>query len=380
MSTPSPHQLIALLNPISDEQAAGIVSDETFAELARTIITTDVPATAASRRLTLPRRPAALLLPAGVVGGLVVLALAIFGTFSNTAPVEPPAAAAAVLRGAAAALAQPPGSITIEAYSTVTRINPPRQRPAPGQKQAHGIQTFRSSQRWVMQTTTVNGPENSLNLGGAGAPDGFQIGVVNGNNELYDPHNNTVYISSRYGSDITPGPRPGTYLYTQPHIPGYPFVKGQAPLRITAKQRQDLLDGSAVVADNAGSGPHPAIYLTVVPASRQTSPIDQIRTLLKEHKLRIDGTTKVNGREAIKLTNGRRGFQYDVAPRTYEPIRAISGDQQTTDTVTWSEYRVLPATPANQQLLNLAAQHPGARIDRNPKDFQAIQARLNRNG
>jgi hypothetical protein len=380
MSTPGPHQLIALLNPISDEQAAGIVSGETFAELACTIITTDVSATAASRRRTIARRPAALLLPAGAVSALVVLALAILGTFSNTGPVEPPVATAAVLRGAAAALAQPPGSIEIESYSSVTRINLSLQPPAPGQKQAHGIQIFRSSQRWIMETTRGNGPENNLNLGGAGAPGGFQIGVVNGNSELYDPHNNTVYISSAYGSDITPGPRPGTYLYTQPKIPGYPFQNGQPPLRITAKQRQALLDGSAIVADNAGSGPHHSVYLTIVPSSRQTSPTAEVRTLLKEHQLRIDGTTKVNGREAIKLTNGRHGFQYDVAPRTYEPIRAISGDHITTDTVTWSEYRVLPATPANQQLLNLAAQHPSARIDRNPNDFQAIQAKLNGNG
>lgn len=368
------------MNPISDGQAAGIVSGKTFAELARTIMATGVSATADSGRRTIARRPAALLLPAGVVGGLVVLALAILGAFSSTGPVEPPVAAAAVLRGAAAALVQPPGSITIESYSSVTRINLSLQPPAPGQKQAHGFQIFRSSQRWIMEAPAGNDPENNLNLGGAGVPGGVQIGVVNGNNELYDPHNNTVYISSAYGSDITPGPRPGTYVYTQPKLPGYPFQNGQRPLTITAKERQALLDGSAVVADKVGSGPSRTVYFTIVRASRQTSPIAEVRNLLKEHKLRIDGTTNVNGREAIKLINGHQGFQYDVAPRTYEPMRAISGDRETAFTVTSSEYRVLPATPANQQLLSLAAQHPSARIDGNPDDYQAIQAKLTGNG
>ena len=45
-------------------------------------------------------------------------------------------------------------------------------------------------------------------------------------------------------------------------------------------------------------------------------------------------------------------------------------------TTVYSEYRVLPATPANERLLNLAFTHPGARVDRSHADYVAAQARL----
>ena len=45
-------------------------------------------------------------------------------------------------------------------------------------------------------------------------------------------------------------------------------------------------------------------------------------------------------------------------------------------TTTYSDYRMLPATPANQQLLNFGALHPGARVDHNHADYQSAQARL----
>jgi hypothetical protein len=56
---------------------------------------------------------------------------------------------------------------------------------------------------------------------------GVQIGEVNGNNELYDPITNTVYISSQYGSDITPGAKPGTFVYTEPKLQRAPLGSGQ---------------------------------------------------------------------------------------------------------------------------------------------------------
>ena len=66
----------------------------------------------------------------------------------------------------------------------------------------------------------------------------------------------------------------------------------------------------------------------------------------------------------------------DVAPRTYYPIKQVFRTRGITVTTVYNEYRVLPATPANQQLLSLAARHPGARIDHSPAAYQAAQARL----
>ena len=76
------------------------------------------------------------------------------------------------------------------------------------------------------------------------------------------------------------------------------------------------------------------------------------------------------------LDPGPYGYVYDVAPGTYYPIKQVFRSRAITITTVYSEYRVLPATPANQHLLSLAARHPGARIDHDPADYQAAQARL----
>ena len=90
------------------------------------------------------------------------------------------------------------------------------------------------------------------------------------------------------------------------------------------------------------------------------------------------GPTTIDGRKAIELISihGPYGYVYDVAPGTYYPIKQVFRSRAITITTVYSEYRVLPATPGNQQLLSLAARHPGARIDHSPADYQAAQARL----
>jgi hypothetical protein len=92
----------------------------------------------------------------------------------------------------------------------------------------------------------------------------------------------------------------------------------------------------------------------------------------------IAGPTMIDGRKAIELISIHEpyGYVYDVAPGTYYPIKQVFRSRAITITTIYTEYRVLPATPANQQLLSLAARHPGARIDHNPADYQAAQARL----
>ncbi|MGH2868880.1 MAG: hypothetical protein ACRDNK_15140 [Solirubrobacteraceae bacterium] len=96
-------------------------------------------------------------------------------------------------------------------------------------------------------------------------------------------------------------------------------------------------------------------------------------------RLKVLGPTVVDGRKAIKLVPIHGPGEYDVAPGTYYPIREILQDTPGSKvTTTWSEYRVVPATPANERLLSLPARHPGARIDRSRADFLAAYARLRR--
>ena len=118
--------------------------------------------------------------------------------------------------------------------------------------------------------------------------------------------------------------------------------------------------------------------MKITPAFRVTPTTAEIQAQLKAGRLKVAGPTMVDGRKAIKLTTiyGRYGYEYDVAPGTYYPIKQVLRSRAITITTIYSEYRVLPATPANQQLLSLSARHPDARIDHNPAEYQAAQARL----
>jgi len=389
MSTTKPQNPVSRLNPISDADAARAASPRALADLAAAIVATPAPPKArrgggfgGSPRSV--RRPVLTL--AVLAGVLAALVLGVTGVLSGRGPTAPQLADAAVLRGAAAALTHPPGSIVIDFDSNVQKTNPKFLKFAPGYKPPQGIQTGRWSNHEITETPVGKGPQNEVNLGGPSVTNGVQIGEVNGNNELYDPTTNTVYISSQYGSDITPGAQPGTFVYTQPKLRDAPPGSGAAqenahrppPLTITAAQARALRDGTSQV-QIVGSPEHPSTYrMKITPAFRVTPTTAEIQAQLKAGKLKVAGPTTIDGRKAIKLTSvhGPYGYEYDVAPGTYYPIKQVFRSRGITVTTVYSEYRVLPATPANQQLLILAARHPGARIDHNPADYQAAQARL----
>ena len=344
MSTTKPQNPVSRLNPISDADAARAVSSLTLADLADAIVATTAPPKAhwgdelgGSPRPV--RRPVLTL--AVVAGGLAALALGVAGVLSDQSPTAPQLADAAVLRGAGAALAHPPGSIVIDFDSNVQKTNPKFLKFAPGYKPPQGIQTVRWSNREIIQTPAGNGSQNELNLGGPSVTNGVQIGEVNGNNELYDPTTNTVYISSQYGSDITAGAKPGTFVYTQPKLQIAPAGSAAAqenahrppPLTITAAQARALRNGSSQV-QTFGSPVHPSTYrMKIAPAFRVTPTTAEIQAQLKAGKLKVAGPTMVNGRKAIKLTtlSGRYGYEYDVAPGTYYPVRQVLRSRAITD-------------------------------------------------
>lgn len=141
MSPTTPKNPIALLNPISDEDAVREVSQQTWAELAEAIVATPPrplrrPARPESRLHT--RRPVLSL----AVGVAVVTALlvGVTGVLSGQAPTGAPQADAAILRGATAAL-HPSGSIVIETRSNVQVSDPAHEGFRAGYKPTHGVQT-----------------------------------------------------------------------------------------------------------------------------------------------------------------------------------------------------------------------------------------------
>ncbi|MEO8968211.1 MAG: hypothetical protein ABI355_11320, partial [Solirubrobacteraceae bacterium] len=145
------------------------------------------------------------------------------------------------------------------------------------------------------------------------------------------------------------------------------------PLTITASQARSLLDGSAQVWD-VENAKHE--YRMSIHAAFRV-PSDSAVARAQLGRLKVVGPTVVDGRNAIKLVPIHGPGEYDVTPGTYYPIRLVIADAPgAKTTITWSEYRVLPATPVNERLLSMAARHPGARIDRSRADFIAAWDRL----
>ncbi len=378
---------IDCLKRIDDEDAAHLVSERALTELEEAILSVSAlpPRRRLGRRTVRDgaRRP---LLALAATVAIAALVLALSGAFFGGGPAETQPADAAVVRGALAALAHPPGSIVIESYRGLERQNPKLLQWAPGYTPPRGIQTSAWAQREITETPVGSGPQNEVNLGGPSVNGGVEIGEVNGNDELYDPKSDTVYISSHYGADITRGRRPGTFVYTLPKTPHAPPGTGAAqlnahmppPLTITAAQAQALRDGTGAINVLTNNRRATSNHLEITPAFRITDDNAAIRSQLKAGKLRVSGSITIDGRRAIRLVGGRGSGteEYDVAPGTYAPIREVHRWPGTTTILTYSEYRVLPATAANMRLLNLAFRHPTARVDRNHADFLAAQARL----
>lgn len=386
-AAPSPSP-VGPLNPIDDAAAARLVSAQALRELEAAILATPIVPDARARERgagqTAGRRARGPLLALVAVAAFAAVVLGTTGVFSGAGPGELQVADAAVLRGAVAALAHPPGSIVIESYRSVQRTNPKLVHWAPGYTPPRGIQISRWAQREITETPSGKGPQNEVNLGGPDVARGIEVGEVNGNNELYDPANNTVYVASNYGADITAGSRPGTFVYTLPKTPHAPpqsaaaLLNAHMPprLTITAAQAKALRDGTAEVTVAPDNRQPTANHLRIVPAFRVADDNAAIRSQLTAGKLKVVGPTTVDGRRAIEL-KAIHGFdEYDVAPGTYDPIRSVLGSAAMLVTTTYTEYRVLPATPANARLLDLAFRHPGARIDRSHADFLAAQGRL----
>jgi hypothetical protein len=98
---------------------------------------------------------------------------------------------------------------------------------------------------------------------------------------------------------------------------------------------------------------------------------DGMLDLLRSGGAREDGHVTVQGREAIRIVAPTEGMTLLVDARTYEPIEwssPVTGIGTTPDrgvqTTRFETYERLPATESNLALLDLRAQHPGAKVTR----------------
>jgi hypothetical protein len=234
------------------------------------------------------------------------------------------------------------------------------------------------------------------------APDGSVVETATavGREEVYDSARNTIYVSAPESTatpaelnsyDIEPGPKQGTAIL---RVPGRAAQAKGAHVEtavISTKQAKGLEDGTQVIAFKV-SLKSKKISLTVIPASNVPKPPpssddastadpgsgdfrSQILALLRSGEARVVGHRRIDGQDTIEIASADGHTTYYVDPETYRPVEL---DTRGTDGGTALRFRTYETldSGANSDLLSLEAQHPGARIDRDPAHFNAAQERL----
>jgi hypothetical protein len=167
-------------------------------------------------------------------------------------------------------------------------------------------------------------------------------------------------------------PPPGTILHEQAQVsvPGqaaHPFElweQADSPYayRVIKWGGEGSWNGSSFSSYDAASN-----TITTSPGGGQArQPADfaaTLRSLVESGQATVDGTTTIAGVQAYKLTVSSSpdpfliGTAY-VDATNYHPLEIDTVTDS--ETIVYQAYEYLPATSANLQLLDLAAQHPGA--------------------
>jgi hypothetical protein len=240
----------------------------------------------------------------------------------------------------------------------------------------------------------------------ATSPDGTitESGTTANRQEVYDAARNTIYVAApeppvtqdeRNSYEILPGPKPGTAILRMPDREA--LKKGARVMAtgvITTKQAKALKKGSGVLAwrFNA-SGPNKGPgRLTVIPrsslpkpppASEDSSNADpgsgdfrsQILALLRSGEARVVGHKAIDGQDTIEIASADGHTTYYVDPETYRPVELDTRGTTGGTALRFRTYETLDLA-GNADLVSLTAQHPDARIDRDPAHFRAADERL----
>jgi outer membrane lipoprotein-sorting protein len=103
----------------------------------------------------------------------------------------------------------------------------------------------------------------------------------------------------------------------------------------------------------------------------------EILALLRSGKVQVSGHVEVDGRDAIRIESPDGKQIYAVDAATYDPIElTTTGNGGGGVTLRFPVYEELPADAASMQLLDLEAQHPGAKVVRGADAYLAAEKRL----
>jgi hypothetical protein len=308
--------------------------------------------------------------------------------------VSRPASGASVLSRAAAVIARSPGTI-LHVDMVGTQNNPDG-----------SVITWRDeswqqeSPPWARRQVETM-PEGTVT----------EAGSTQTADEVYDAKSNTIYVSthpnetaqqSQPSWKVVPGPQPGTFVL---ELRGPGIKKGarvgpgriRTSVVITAAQAKGLRDGTDVVgfkvSKEAGglTGEVTVMHATarmqkeLARAKTSTSAADpdpssgsfrdQILALLRSGGATVAGHATIDGQDTIEIDSADGHTTYFVDPTSYAPVELRTKGNGGGTALRFRTYENLPLA-GNSDLVSLAAQHPTARIDRDPADYQAAETRL----
>jgi hypothetical protein len=346
-----------------------------YREALEEAIRRDVDAARARRRRKLAVRA---VLAVAVVAAVALGALSI---------VSRPASGASVVRRAAAGIARSPGAI-LHVDMVGSQTNPDG-----------SVVTWRD-ESWQQESPPY--ARRQLET----SPDGSvtESASTDGREELWDPKTGTIYVSApssppphRRAWQIAPGPRRGTFVLQLRGLPSRSAGPAAVKVRrlvVSARQVKALREGADVVGFRLSRKKGLRIVdVTLMPApkrvvkSRPTTPSapdphpsaaafrDQILALLNSGGAQVAGHSTVDGQDTIEIESADGHTTYYVDPASYAPVKLTTRGTGGGTALRFRTYENLPFD-ANRNLLSLEAQHPTARIDHDPADYQAAQARL----
>jgi len=316
---------------------------------------------------------------------VAVMASVVFGALSI---VSRPASGASVVRRAAAAIAPSPGTI-LHVRMLGSQSNPDG-----------SVVTWRD-ESWQQESAPYARRQIET------APDGSVVesASTNGSDEVYDAKTDTVYVSSassaspassaRRSWQITAGPRPGTFvlkLRGPAAKKATPGTVGARSVVLDAQQVRALRNGTDLVALRISKNGEIGVAVMRAPAHRvEPKPTgspstpdpdptsaefrDQILALLNSGGARVAGHARIDGRDVIEIDSADGHTTYYVDPAGYAPVELRTRGTGGGTSLRFDIYEKL-ALDGNGSLLSLEDQHPAARVDRNPADYRAAQARL----
>jgi hypothetical protein len=218
------------------------------------------------------------------------------------------------------------------------------------------VSTWRD-ERWQQTSSPYSMRQVEVGAEGARA----EIATVDGRTQLYDAATNTIYTGASGPSKAElRKEKGGSSAEEAPNGNGVPKAEAKLSNGTDLKQRP-------AAPRRAGAGVQPD----------DADPFRaKLAALLAVGEARDEGHVTIDGRDAVKLVLGDGSSIYFVDASTYAPIEFRSTGEGGRTTLRFPVYEKLPATPANEALLSLQAQHPSATVDADPAHFEAAQARL----